>query len=190
MDWAVDITFSPAYQLFFFLQPSSWLRQVLLCMWNWPGWWGTFVICEDKGSLPVARDVETKSAVSDDLVHVRSLITLWKGLEMDRRPCDTWSLPSRRLWGSFNTSLGVYQSIACDHYYDNRRWTLWRGAWKHAAAALVLSVNLLMVQVQDTEAWKWPSWRSRILGIDATLALEYMGYGYLRRGDYLNAYRA
>ena len=48
---------------------------------------------------------------------------------------------------------------------------------------------------RDTEAWKYIEISlSKNLELgnrrDTAMALEYMGYGYLRRGDYLNAYGA
>ena len=48
---------------------------------------------------------------------------------------------------------------------------------------------------RDTEAWKFMEislTNNLELGNrrDSAMTLEYMGYGYLRRGDYLNAYKA
>ena len=55
--------------------------------------------------------------------------------------------------------------------------------------------TILFSANRDTEAWKYMEislTKNLELGNrrDSAMTLEYMGYGYLRRGDYLNAYGA
>ena len=98
-------------------------------------------------------------------------------------------------------------SIAIVHYHENRlpeAMDAVKEAWKHAELgnslvnqaqiSLMFSVILFSAN-RDMEAWKYieislmkNSHLGNQLGI--ATALEYMGYGHLRRGDYLNAYDA
>ena len=61
-----------------------------------------------------------------------------------------------------------------------------------AQISFVLGMILFTVN-RDAEAWKYMSLTTNLeLGnrVYSVITLEYMGYGYLRRGDYLNAYGA
>ena len=101
----------------------------------------------------------------------------------------------------------VCQSMAMVHYHENmlpEAFDAIKEAWRHAESRNNLvdqaDISLLFSQIlfsanRDTEAWKYIEMclmKASHLGNrgDSATALEYMGYGYLRRGDYLNAYGA
>ena len=101
----------------------------------------------------------------------------------------------------------VYFWIASVHYNEKRlpeALDAAEEAWKisepgnnpsvRAENSFLLS-GILFSANRDTEAWKYIEISlSNYLELgnrrDSARALEYMGYGYLRRGDYLNAYGA
>ena len=101
----------------------------------------------------------------------------------------------------------VYYRIATVHYNEKRlpeALDAAEEAWKiseqdnnlvcRAGISLVLG-RILFSANRDTEAWKYIEISlSNYLELgnrrESARALEYMGYGYLRRGDYLNAYSA
>ena len=93
------------------------------------------------------------------------------------------------------------------HYCDNRlseALDVVKEAWKYAKLSNSLSVQAFVSQEagtilfsanKDKEAWSYVEtslMKCSHLGNrqGSAFALEYMGYGYLRRGDYLNAHDA
>jgi tetratricopeptide (TPR) repeat protein len=171
-----------------------------------------FVLPADE-VVPLARDVEKKcTALSDDLVHGYSLLKLGVALSevqqwkealyyMDRARTvfkaggDTFNLASAYQVISW-VELGEHRPLdALDSIEE---------AWKYAelSASRILQTNIsldfgriLFNNNRDTEAWK----HFEIALINASYigdrhhavrALDYMGYGYIRRGDYQNAYGA
>ena len=98
--------------------------------------------------------------------------------------------------------------IASVHYHENRlpeAVDAAKEAWKlsdYEAHSLVnqAQISFLLGMIlfsanRDTEAWEYMEiclTRNLELGNrrDSAITLEYVGYGYLRRGDYLNAYGA
>ena len=101
----------------------------------------------------------------------------------------------------------VYLWIAYVHYDEKKlpeALDAAKEAWKisepyndmvnQAHISFVLGTILFSAD-RDTEAWKYMEislTKNLELGNrrDSAMTLEYMGYGYLRRGDYLNAYGA
>ena len=101
----------------------------------------------------------------------------------------------------------VYFWIAHVHYREKRlpeALDAAKEAWKltephndllNQAQNSFLLGTILFGADRDTEAWKYIEislTKNLELGNrrDSAMMLEYMGYGYLRRGDYLNAYGA
>jgi len=101
----------------------------------------------------------------------------------------------------------IYNSIALVHYHENRlpeALDAAKEAWKLSESGSSLSAqaqtsflfgSILFSADRDTEAWKYMEISlSKYLELgnrrDSAATLEYMGYGYLRRRDYLNAYGA
>ena len=93
----------------------------------------------------------------------------WKILDIDRRPCVSWSVPSR--WGLININSlcsEVYFWIAIVHYNEKRvleALDAAEEAWRlseephnnlvdQARMSLLLGVILFSAN-RDTEAWKW-----------------------------------
>ena len=162
--------------------------------------------------VSLARDVEKQCAtVSDDLMHIRSLITLGSVLG-----CSGYRQEALRHLEHAKLRLTALGNIDLTYvcfwiayvYYEDSRLPEALDAVKMAWEDAVLS-NSLVDQAQtsllfgrilfsadrDTEALKYMEislTRNLELGNrrDRATALEYMGYGYLRRGDYANAYGA
>jgi tetratricopeptide (TPR) repeat protein len=172
------------------------------------------VTSEDTGKVAsLAREVEMKcAALSDDLVHGRSLMALGMALDDDQQPQEALvylecAIAKLKVVGN-SANLGeAYQAIALVQYY---KWKLPEAldaiqeAWKlhepsaspnqQADSSLTFGVILFSAN-RDTEAWKYIEialMKASYSGnrIVVARALEYMGYGYLRRGDYQNAYGA
>jgi tetratricopeptide (TPR) repeat protein len=166
---------------------------------------------DDKGAISLGRDVEKQCAtISDDLIHGRSLIVLGLvlvDLGYREEALRHLELAKLKVTGSNFLLSGTFCTIAILHYKDNRlleALDAMKEAWE-----LAESSNSLVTQAQgslhygailfsanrDAEAWKYIEislMKNSLLGSqrDKATALEYMGYGYLRRGDYLNAYGA
>ena len=104
-------------------------------------------------------------------------------------------------------SSTIYYSIAHVHHGEERlpeALDAAEEAWKlseprnnlvEQALRSFLLVKILFSANRDMEAWKYLEislTKNLELGNrrDSAMTLEYMGYGYLRRGDYLNAYGA
>ena len=159
--------------------------------------------------VSLARDLEKQAAtVSDDDIHARSLLIL--GLVLDDhgdRQEALRHLERAKLMGSGSYLPDIYYSIALVHYHENRlpeALDAAKEAWKHSESHSSLSVqshtsfifgSILFSANKDMEAWKYMEISlTKYLELgnrrDSAATLEYMGYGYLRRRDYLNAYGA
>ena len=204
-----------AYQLFNTLLPGDLELQRLCCQCGIDLVDGARIIVEDPDEVvSLARDVEKQSTtVSDDLVHARSLmllglvlVTRVNTIEYHREALCHLERSKKMAMGSIYLT-DACQCIAMLHYQENRlpeALDAIREAWKHAELrnnlvdqALISFTfsKILFSANRDTEAWKYIeisllkcSHLGNIHG--SAIALEYMGYGYLRRGDYLNAYGA
>ena len=161
--------------------------------------------------VPLARDVEKQAAtVSDDDIHARSLVMLGSALDQfGNRQEALHYLERAKLMGiaSDTLSSNVYYLIALIHYSENRlpeALDAAKEAWKLSEprndvvnrARISFALGMILFSAnRDTEAWKYMGIslaKNLELGNrrDSAITLEYMGYGYLRRGDYLNAYGA
>jgi tetratricopeptide (TPR) repeat protein len=169
---------------------------------------------QDKGkTVSLARDVEMKcAALSDDLVHGRSLVTLGAALNTARQRQEALVHLDRakamlKALGNTPNLTRAYQVIALIHYAELRlpeALEALQEAWKHAElnasandqANISLEFSTVLFSAnRDTEAWKYIEialMKASYVGnwLQVARALEYMGYGYLRRGEYQNAYGA
>ena len=154
--------------------------------------------------VSLARDIEKQAATfSDDHIHASSLMVLGRVLEKygDRQEALRHLERAKQMGSGYN----VYFWIALVHYHEKRlpeALDAAEEAWKHSDISLVNQAlfSLLLCQIlfsanRDTEAWKYMEISlTKYLELgnrrESARTLEYMGYGYLRRGDYLNAYSA
>ena len=172
----------------------------------------------DKAVISLAHDVERQSAVIvNDLVHARSLIALGLALEHSglvlgnsihrQEALHHLKLAKMKAIASIYLTTDVCFAIAIVYFHENRfleALDAVKEAWKHAESSNSLvdqaQVSLLFGMIlfsvnKDMEAWKYIEislMKNSQLGnrrYSATV-LEYMGYGYLRRDDYPNAYGA
>ena len=174
---------------------------------------GARMILDTDKAVSLARDVETKSAaLLDDVVHAQSLISLGATLNQAGQRQEALhhldhAMTMSKAVGSIRTLASACQITARVHYYDNRlseALDVAKEAWKHAELSNSLSVQafvsrevstILFSANRDTEAWSYIEtalMKYSHLGNrrGSAISLEYMGYGYLRRGDYVNAYDA
>ena len=202
-----------AYQLFNTLPLGEVELQRLVCQC------GIDLVDIARFELPVnevvslAWDVEKKcTALSDDLVHGCSLLELGYALynthQWQKALCymDQARIVFKDVGNIVNLSR-AYQSISWVHYCEHRlpdALDAIEEAWKYAKLTdnqyirigISLSLGTLLFKTnQDTKAWKHIEMaliNASYIGnrIQVARALEYMGYGYLRRGDYQNAYGA
>ena len=203
-----------AYRIFNALPPGDRELQRLCCECGNHLTIGARMIFEDTGKLvSLARDVETKSAaLSDVVLHAQCLISLGAVLNQAGQRQEALchldrAMTMSKAVGSIRTLASACQITARVHYYDNRlseAVDTAKEAWKHAELSNSLSVQafvsrevgtILFSANRDTEAWSYIEtalMKYSHLGNrrGSAIALEYMGYGYLRRGDYLNAYDA
>ncbi|KAJ3513168.1 hypothetical protein NLJ89_g3100 [Agrocybe chaxingu] len=164
-------------------------------------------------AVSLARCVETKcAALSDGLVHGRSLVYLGQALyEHEEREEALVYLERAILMlkpvGNAPNLAEAYQVISRVHY-DEGRLPEALDALEEARAHAELSGSpniqadiylefgkALFSANRDTEAWRYIEvalMKASHVGTRLTIAraLQYMGYGYLRRGDYKNAYGA
>ena len=164
-------------------------------------------------AVSLARDVETKCAtLSDNIIHGRSLMLLGAVLIEARQPQEALrSLDQARtmLKAARNTYnlADAYRITSWVHYSLG---TLPEAldsieeAWKLAQLTEDMSIQaviavdfgrILFSANRDTEAWEYIEislMKASYIGSWLTVAraLEYMGYGYLCRGDYQHAYGA
>ena len=170
-----------------------------------------FTIKDGDKVVFLARDVEKQAAtISDDQTHASSLMIL--GLVLDQfgnRQEALRHLERAKLMRISNGSLSstIYFNIALVLYREKRLPDALDAAeegWKlsesrnnlvdqaqtsHLLGTILFSMN------RDIEAWKCMEislTKNLELGNRrySAMTLEYMGYGYLRRGDYRNAYGA
>ena len=172
------------------------------------------MVLEAGMAVSLAREVEKKSTVFlDDLVHARSLMLLGATLQRARQGQEALRHLSHAITilkaapASVHNLAVTYQIISRVHYLENRfpeALSAIKQAWKYAEsssnpitlAPISLRFSIILFSVnRDREAWKYIEialMKSSYLGRrqESAYALEYMGYGYLRRGDYVNAYGA
>jgi tetratricopeptide (TPR) repeat protein len=203
-----------AYQLFNTLPPGEVELQRL------SGQCGIDLVDAARLALPdnhkvvsLARNVETKCAtLSDDVIHGRSLMHLGAVLRRAGQPHEALRYLDQartmlKAAGNISNLAEACQMISWVHYYEGRlpeALDAIEEAWKYAEltdspfiqATVSLDFGKVLFSAnKDAEAWKQieialmkASYTGDRLGI--ARALEYMGYGYLRRGDYQNAYGA
>ena len=159
--------------------------------------------------VSLARDVEKQAAtLSDDDTHARSLVTLGSVLDdLGLREEAICHLERAKLIASGTLAYQVYFQIAYVHYHEKRlpeALEAAKEAWKLSqphnslvdqALISFLLGTILFSADRDTEAWKYMEislTKHLELGnqLFSASTLEYMGYGYLRRGDYVKAYDA
>ena len=199
-----------AYQIYNALLPGDRELQLLCCQCGVAMVNGALSTFEDGDKVvSLARDVEKQAAsVSDDYTHVTSLVMLGSVLHnYGHRQEALHYLERARQMGISTLSSEVYFWIAYVHYQEKRlpeALDAAEEAWKlsdlrnnlvtQAQVSFLLGRILFNVN-RDTEAWNYMEislTKNLELGNRRSGArtLEYMGYGYLRRGDYLNAYGA
>ena len=201
-----------AYQLFNTLLPGGDREiQLLCCRCGIDLADGARLTFEDHEKVvSLAREVEKQcAAISNDHIHCRSLIIL--GMVLDNSGYQQEALrhlerAKLKVKGSIALT-DVFYSTALVHYHENRlsdAIDAMKEAWKCAEsgnslvdqAQVSLSFGMILFSAnRDTEARKYIEislMKNSLLGNrrDKATALEYMGYGYLRRGDYDNAYGA
>ena len=199
-----------AYQRYNALLPGNLKLQRLCCQCGIEMVEGarvTFKIKDGDKVVSLARDVEKQAAtVSDDHTHAQSLMILGKVLDkFGHRQEALYHLERAKLMGTLSSNS--YYSIAVVHYHEKRlpeALDAAEEAWKlseprnnlvdQAQNSLLLGMILFSLN-RDIEAWKYMEislTKNLELGnrLDSASTLEYMGYGYLRRGNYFNAYGA
>ena len=200
-----------AYELFNTLLPGDRELQLLCCRCGIDMVDGARLTFDDgEQAISLARDVEKQcDTVSDELVHGQSLIMLGLVLEnWGYREEALLHLERVKLMVTESTPFAdVFYSIALVYYHENRlpeALEAIMAAWEHAelsnsladqAQTSFLFGMILFSADRDAEAWKYMEislTKNSYLGNrrDVGNVLEYMGYGYLRRGDYSNAYGA
>ena len=159
--------------------------------------------------VSLASDVEKQAAtISDDYTHAKCLLMVGKVMEgYGHRQEALQHLERAKLMGIGALSSNIYYWIAIVSYHDNRlaealdaAMEAWKLSESDNNLVLQARISFLLGMIlfsanRDTEAWKYMEISlSKNLELgnrrDSAMALEYMGYGYLRRGDYLNAYGA
>jgi tetratricopeptide (TPR) repeat protein len=167
---------------------------------------------QDKGkAVSLARDVEMKcAALSDNVIHGRSLNALGIALTGAGQPQEALVHLDRaramlRAVGDTPNLANAYRFTARVHYKERRlpeALDAVQEAWKLIESSAIANQHIslefgkiLFSANRDTEAWEYIEtalMTASFIGNrhDVAKALEYMGYGYLRRGDYQNAYGA
>jgi tetratricopeptide (TPR) repeat protein len=163
--------------------------------------------------VSLAREVEKKCAtLSDDLVHGRSLVTLGAVLHRAQqwkkalRYLDHARIMLKAVGNTYNLAEAC-QILSWVHCFEGRlpeALSAIEEAWKYAKLTESISLQadisldfgrVLFNADRDTEAWEYLElslMKASYVGNRFRVAqtLEYMGYGYLRRGDYQNAFGA
>jgi len=171
------------------------------------------VLWDNDEILFLARDIEkTCAALSDNITHGRSLMHLAAVLQQAQQPQEALChLDKARTMlkavGNIHNLADAYR-ITFWVYYGQGRLPEALGAieeaWKHGQLTENVSIQaqisldfgrFLFSANRDAEAWAYIEIslvKASYIGNRLTVAraLEYMGYGYLRRGDYQNAYGA
>ncbi|KDR66877.1 hypothetical protein GALMADRAFT_258757 [Galerina marginata CBS 339.88] len=174
---------------------------------------GRIVFRDKDTAISLAMEVETKCAsLSDDLLHGRCLIEVGEALRRAQRNQEALQYLNRaktmlQAVGDIPNYATSYQIICRVLYADQRfqealdaiNW-----AWKlintidnlFYQAVIAMDYTIVLFSTDsDTEAWKYLEialTKASHIGHRTTVAdgLAYMGYGYLRKGDYQNAYGA
>ena len=164
-------------------------------------------------AVSLARDVDREcAALSDNIIRGRSLVLLGAVLQDAGQPQEALHYLDQtrtmlKAAGNTYNLADAYLSISRVHYSQGRlpeALGAIEEAWKHAQltenvsiqAVIVLDFSMILFTTnRDTEAWEYLKlslMKASYLGnrVVVARALEYMGYGYLRRGDYQNAYGA
>ena len=202
-----------AYQIFNALPPAEVESQRLCGLCGIDLVENARFVLQDDEVVSLARDVEKKcSALSDDVVHGSSLIKLGVALsEVQQRQEALYYMDrARTIFKAVGHNLYLaraYHAISLVHLAEHRlpdALDAIEEAWKYAELTdsryyqSVISRTfgrILFNTNQDTKAWK----NIEISLLNASYigdryqvaqSLEYMGYGYLRRGVYQNAYGA
>ena len=199
-----------AYQLYIALLPGDRELQWLCCRCGVSVVDMARLMFEDGDKVvSLARDVEKQVAtVSDNFMHTRSLTMLRKVLDkFGNRQEALRHLKRAKQMGIGTLSAEVYHWSAYVLYHENRlpealdaaeeAWKLSEprnGLVEQAQTSFLLGVILFSAN-RDMEGWKYMEislTNNMELGNrrESASTLEYMGYGYLRRGDYLKAYGA
>jgi len=163
--------------------------------------------------VSLARDVETKcAALSDNIIHGRSLVRLGAVLQQAQQPQEALRYLDQartmlKAAGNTYNLANAYQMTSWVHYGQGRlpeALDAIEEAWKHAQLTDKVSIQaaislhfgrILFSANRDAEAWKYIEislMKASYIGhrLIVAHALEYMAYGYRRRGDYQNAYGA
>jgi tetratricopeptide (TPR) repeat protein len=172
-----------------------------------------FILPDADEVVSLARDVETKcAALSDNIIHGRSLALLGAVLQHAQQPQEAlYYLDQARTMlkavGNTYNLANAYQITSWVHYDQGRLWEALDAieeAWNHAQltenvsvqAPISLGLGMILFSAnRDAEALEYIEialMKASSIGqrYTAACALEYMGYGYLRRADYENAYGA
>ena len=171
-----------------------------------------FILQADK-VVSLAWDVEKKcAALSDDLVHGLSLLKLGVALnEVQQRQEALYNMDrARTIFKAVGHTLNLaraYHVISWLHLDEHRLpdaldaiEEAWKCAELTANRYIQISVSRTFARIlfntdQDTKARKYIEIsliNASYIGdrLQVARALDYIGYGYLRRGDYRNAYGA
>ena len=171
-----------------------------------------FILESDK-VVSLARDVEKKcSVLSDDVVHGISLLKLGIALhEVKQGQKALYYMDhARTVFENVRHTLNLaraYHAISwvhLDEYRIQDALDTIEKAWKYAQLTtsryFEMSISLTYAKIlfsanHDTKAWEYIEIsliNASYIGdsYEVARALEYMGYGYIRRGDYQNAYGA
>jgi len=163
--------------------------------------------------VSLARDVETKcTALSDTIIHGRSLVLLGAVLKEARQPQEALRYLDQaqamlKAAGNTYNLAEAYQVTSWVHYDQGRlpeALDAIEEAWKYGQLTENVSIQadislnfgeILFNANRDAEAWEYIEislMKASYTGNRFTVAnaLEDMGYGYLCRGDYQNAYVA
>jgi len=150
------------------------------------------------------------ATLSDNVIHGRSLNVLGVALIEARQSQEALVYLHRatamlRDVGDTPNLANAYRFIARVHYKERRvpgALEAMQEAWKLIESSGIANQHIplefgkiLFSANRDTEAWEYIEialMKASHIGNrhDVAKALEYMGYGYLRRGDYQNAYGA
>jgi tetratricopeptide (TPR) repeat protein len=169
----------------------------------------------DKGkAVSLAREVESEcSALSDDHVHGRSLVILGANLHQTRQWQEALEHLNRarimlQAVKNIPNLADAYQVIARVHYHEWRfpealeaiqeAWKLVESTSADARSKSVVSFEAGLICFsanRDAEAWRHIEVALMLASqygyqLAIARALELMAYGYLRRGDYEDAYGA
>jgi tetratricopeptide (TPR) repeat protein len=163
--------------------------------------------------VSLARDAETQcAALLDNVIRARSLVLLGVVLQEAQQPQEALRYLDQartmlKAAGNTYNLANAYQITSRVHYDQGRLPEALDAigeAWKHAQLTNSLSIQgsisldfgrILFSANRDAEAWEYIEislMKASYIGNPLVIAcaLEYMGYGYLRKGDYQNAYGA